>query len=640
MASEIHIRSIDDFNQLIDEELPKVKSIIFNAFVDREKEIPARIYACVQLASLSFFHMNKLVFSSNIQQLKQLKTLSIDSCPITEFPKEFGKLESLTKLILTDCPITTFPKEFGNLQALTILECAKMSFPTIPQAIFNCSNLQELSFRRSNIYEIPAAIAQLQALKKLTAHHSKLTQLPEALTQLPHLEALELYGIPITTLPEWIGDLKKIKHLGVPQTTFEQIPYFLFQLKKLVYYCIPAFTVNGVDSSITTQLQQYLKRHASVNCAKAYLHLMQSPNKSSKIPLKFFVEVTNIDDKTVIKKALNYLKSSLTNTLDQQPLTAGSEVAFLGKLDGLDSDYIKTQLSNNDIVISNKVSKTTTHVVLSYENKRKFDPAKFPNIVLLSNQEIVDWMKVNEGAGFLENDSDHDLAQMQESIQNLLLSSSSDNISTGLEMLKSGGIPSSLICPLLIAYSNTNNSNPAGKELRNNIRTALYQSSLSESTKKQIRRDLSKGGFSFHPGNDRIERSYKKRLERKGNKEFDMLGIATYYFKTKQRGYLYLMESDQVDDQDKIAFIQEHFIEGTTLNLSELAQLNKFPPILTHFQQIEHINLENCAFAIFPSLLRDGAFPKLKKINLKGNPINSLSKTVLKKLAHCDFLLD
>lgn len=618
MSTDIHIRSINAFKQLSDAELLQVKSIRFNLYKEREEEIPSNIYACNNLTSLHIDRNVTCIISPKIAQLKQLQVLEIIQCPIQDLPKELSELK-----------------------VLTVLKCEETLLKTIPLSVFGCTGLTELSFNKSIIKSIPKEIQQLQNLQKLSAHHSTLEELPKELTKLPNLTELKLYAIPIKTLPEWIGQLKKIKLLGLPKTHYTQVPYFLFQLKKLVYYCIPSFTVDNVPESITKQLEEYLKRHSSVAGAQAYVQLMLSPStKSSKIPLKHFVEVTNIDDKSVVQKALNYLKKQLPNTLDTHPFQEGSELAILGKFDGLGLDYIKELFSNKRILITTKVSKTSTHVVLCYENKRKFDPSKFSNLVLLSNEELVEWAKTNEGAGYLENQASNGDTAIQESIEKLLLSGSAENIELALEMLKSGGVSQFMICPLLIAYSDLTNYTEEGKTTRNNIRQTLYSTSvLSENAKKQIRRDLSKGGFSFSPSH-RPEREYKKRLERKGNKEFDMTRMAKHYFKTQKRAYLYLLESDRVLEEDKYAFVQDNFIEDKILNLSELKQLNKFPPILAQFDFIENINLEHCSFSVFPSIIRDGAFPKLKQINLRNNPIQTLSKSVLKKLPHCFIELD
>jgi Leucine-rich repeat (LRR) protein len=618
MSTDIHIRSIKEFNQLSTADLAQVKSIRFNLYKEKTLDIPNSIYACSNLNSLHIDRNETCFIAPEIAQLKRLQVLEIIQCPIHDLPKELGEL-----------------------QELTVLKCEQTLLKKIPKSVFECTNLTELSFTRSLIKSIPKEIKQLQKLQKLEAHHSTLEELPKELTELPNLTELKLYAVPIKTLPEWIGQLKSIKLLGLPKTHYSQVPYFLFQLKKLVYYCIPSFTVDGVPEAITKQLEEYLKRHCSVAGAQAYVQLMLSPNtENSKIPLKHFVEVTNIDNKIVVQKVLDYLKKQVPNTLNSHPFQEGSEVAILGKFDGLGLDYIKELFSNKGISITTKVSKTSTHVVLCYENKRKFDPNKFPNLVLLSNEELVQWAKINEGAGYLESTADNGDTSMQESIEELLLSSSAENIELALEMLKSGGVSQSMICPLLIAYSDLTNYTEEGKITRNNIRQTLYNTSvLSESIKKQIRRDLSKGGFSFSPSH-RPEREYKKRLERKGKKEFDMTRMAKHYFKTQKHAYLYLLESDQVSEADKYAFVQNNFIQDKTMDLSELKQLNKFPPILAQFDFIENINLEHCAFAVFPSIIRDGAFPKLKQINLRNNPIQTLSKSVLKKLPRCFIELD
>lgn len=613
------IHTIKQLHQLSDAELTKVQAIHLHHYEEKDLQIPDRIYDCINITSLRLLQRKQCKLTPSIARLQKLESLQIDNCPIQALPKEIGQLIELK-----------------------IFKCEETTLETIPIALFNCTKLVELSFRKSRIKTIPKEIKQLKQLKKLAAHHSTLESLPKELTELPNLEELTLYGTPIQTLPEWIGQLKNIKQLGVPTTHYKQVPYFLFQLKKLAYFCIPAFTVENIPVAVTEQLQKYLKRHVSPFVAQAYIELsLGSSQEKTKIPLKYFVELSNTNDKTIVQKLIVHLKKYCAHTLIEKPFETGSQLTILGKFDGLGMDYIKELFENKGIEVQTKTTKTTTHLVLCYENKRKFDPSKFPDLVLLDNKSLIDWVKTNEGAGYLEDSAEQEIPLLQENLHALLLSNSFENIQTGLEMLKSGGISKATILPLLIAYSDIANHTTEEKNIRNEIRKALYQSSvLSESTKNRVRRDLSKGGFSFNPRQDRTEQAYKKRLERKGCKEFDMTGMAKHYFKTKRRAYLYLFNSNQVEHQDKYQFVKDNFLEGSSLNLSGLEQLNKLPLILTEFKSIEYINLESCAFAIFPSMLRDGAFPGLKRINLRKNPIQKLSKAVLKKLSSCEILID
>jgi len=517
---EIHVKDLSYLNELPPENLQQVSSIHLN-WNSNITELPEIVYKCSNLESLKLYRLKIRTLSPKISQLKSLKVLSFNSCPLVELPPEISHLQELEILELQDAKIKNFPK-----------------------ALLQLPNLVELNFYRSAIQDLPDGIQKLKQLKKLKLSHSQIKELPTGLEELTDLEELGLYGTGITYIPEWFSKLKKMKILALPKQSFQSIPYFLFKLKKLAYYCIPSFKVTGVDEVITNQLKQYLKRHANEDCARAYVHLMLNPDKPSNIPAKYFVEVSNIDDKDIVKKAINYLRKILPTTLKQAPLINGSEIAFLGNFDGLGIDYIKEQLAQKGISSSTKVSKTTSHVVLCYENKRKFDPSKFPNLVLLSNEEMINWMKANEGAGYLEDNQEADNFQMQESIRDLLLSTSIENVNTALEMLKSGGIAQSMVLPLLIAYSGLGSRTEEGKQARANVREALYKSPLSESAKKTIRGGVSKSGFSFHPNRDRDERRYMKRLERKGHSEFGMTEMAKYYFKTERQGYVYLFESN------------------------------------------------------------------------------------------------
>lgn len=614
----VSINSYNELAQLNSSDLNKVQSIHLHlGSPDQVAEALPRIYAC-----------------------KQLKSLSLIDLPIKALSPALCDLVHLKKLHLNGCPIQSLPEQFHQLQALEDFSVYDSDLTTLPDGLFELKQLQKLSLAHSKIQALDPRLVQLKQLKVLTFFYTPIQTLPDYLQELTKLEELSLYGLPIKTIPSWIGQLKQLKLLGTPEVSFDSIPYFLFELKKLAYYSIPKFKVKGVAEKHIAILRQYLKQHASVATAQAYVHLFLPEQADCPLPApKFFVPLSYIKNKEILATVLQQLKTWMPKSLSEQPLEKGSEVAFLGDFEGLEMGYIEEQLTAKGIQLSSSVKKSCTHIVLSANNKRKFDPKKYSHIVLLSNEEMRAWLRQHEGADYLTQ-ANEDQALWIENIQQLLFASNLQSIHTALELLKSGGIPKELILPLLIAYSDLINSIPEERATRASIRKALYRSNLSEAAKQHIRYGMSKGGFSFHPKWDQEERRFQKRLERKGHPDFDMIGMANYYFQTERRAYLYLLDSDQVAQADKIAFIKANFLKGTSLNLSKLPQLKQLPAIFLHFDQITSINLQNCAIVRFPKLLDVRNFPALRQIDLRQNPIQKLPKNISTLLPNCKCLLE
>ncbi|MCD4744869.1 MAG: hypothetical protein K8R58_01055 [Bacteroidales bacterium] len=92
-----------------------------------------------------------------------------------------------------------------NLQSIDLLDC---NITEIPKEIFELKNLQNLFLEFNEISEIPEDIRKLKNLKIFSIKYNKLTNIPESLSELKNLELINLKGNNISET-----DIEKLEKL-------------------------------------------------------------------------------------------------------------------------------------------------------------------------------------------------------------------------------------------------------------------------------------------------------------------------------------------------------------------------------------------------------------------------------------------
>lgn len=159
-------------------------------------------YNFQRLYTISFNSVVFDGFTSDIENLKNLKTIQIENCKNIKIHDNITKLE-LKSLSLNNCGL----KE-------------------IPNFVFDLENLTNLNLWNNLITEIPKEIGNLKKLTSLTLSTNKLETLPIEICELENLTSLVLLGNKLINLPIEIGNLKYLKYLNIPKISAKNLKQF------------------------------------------------------------------------------------------------------------------------------------------------------------------------------------------------------------------------------------------------------------------------------------------------------------------------------------------------------------------------------------------------------------------------------
>lgn len=148
--------------------------------------------------------------TDNLNDLKELQTLSIDNCSLSDMPSLSGmyklssvslpnnrlaRLEGLTnvsRLHLYKNSFTQIPtsEEPGNLRMLNMNYNPMENMDIITTFV----NMTDLRLSVTKIPSIPEGISELNYLSFLDVSLGQLTNVPETIYKLPRLQFLVIYG--------------------------------------------------------------------------------------------------------------------------------------------------------------------------------------------------------------------------------------------------------------------------------------------------------------------------------------------------------------------------------------------------------------------------------------------------------------
>ena len=201
----------------------------------------------INIIAKQFSVLNKLTIQcklielpNSIGNLTALTLLVLDSCVnLITLPESIKNLQNLEKLLIFNCALKYLPDDINinqlqNLKTLSIMECPNLD--NLPVSIGNLTHLQTLDIDLcSSLATLPASIGSLTSLIKLSIYRCyALTVLPESignLTSLTHLIILSCNALKV--LPESIGNLTSLIRLNISKCALTQLPKSLWLLEEL-----------------------------------------------------------------------------------------------------------------------------------------------------------------------------------------------------------------------------------------------------------------------------------------------------------------------------------------------------------------------------------------------------------------------
>jgi len=184
---------------------------------------------------------------SEVGQLAELRTLSLNGNSLSSLPESIGKLSKLQTLDASDNQLEALPASIGEMSGLNKLYLCENKISVLPNEIGNLTNLTHLelgyltmqdsskgeSGKGNQLQQLPKEIGNLTRLIKLGLSDNFITALPPEIGALEKLSQLNLASNPIVTLPSTIGRLTNLTDLNLTNSTIELFPDEISKLVKM-----------------------------------------------------------------------------------------------------------------------------------------------------------------------------------------------------------------------------------------------------------------------------------------------------------------------------------------------------------------------------------------------------------------------
>lgn len=444
---------------------------------NRLKKLPESLSDLTQLRRLKVDGNRLQGFPRSIGGCLQLRTISANKNRIKTIDS-LGQLPALAHLHLNKNQLKSLPVALGNCQRLYELELADNKLKILPEIFWSLTQLSKIDISKNHITKLPRFG---KSLKQLVANNNELSHLGQSLSHAPGLERLELNHNPLEAIPPYFEQLKQLTTLHFRGNKLvSTLPRPLLYLDKLT-------DIQGSIPQLTgRQLISFIRSCKKIDLKEAYratffLALTGDVHAFSAAPWNILIQALNFPMPDVQYAARLQLLHHQKPTWQEQPLRRTANLSILGKT-FFDLEELSNRLKKLGIVFSKNITSRTTHVLLGYRPV-EFTESLNRSMVFLNEKALSQFLDRAENRYLVVQ---KDSRQLQ-SLKELLLNPRAANIGLAIQLLKGGGVPSSLITPLLIAWKLTTD-----RSIQKELRT-LLELNISEEARRALKYPISLG---------------------------------------------------------------------------------------------------------------------------------------------------
>ncbi|MCH2045175.1 MAG: hypothetical protein MK212_13755 [Saprospiraceae bacterium] len=597
--------------------LENLSSAEFRAQLKKLRKLP-------NLAHLTLKRIKLSKLPKDLFKLEGLKSLTLEKLnpKFSEIPDDIAQLVNLEVLKFGNHRLSTFPKALTTLSKLRVLKGTSYYIKTLPEGFEQLQNLEVLKLEDSSFKEMPEALPSLHKLKvlSLSIKYGDIKPFPDhAFEQMKDLEYLDLSGCGINTLSASITKLNKLKYLDLRKNYFVSIPYELLNMN------IEQLYVSNKDDYLTMAknleylpLIQQAKHAQDIEFAeaKSFLQIL-SKRSRAHIPNQYLWHAINRPDLPNLLRvhALDYVQENYEEKKGEQAPKTGNCIVFCGApkfrnkaykkvLDKAQIKYIES--------FSGALPEGTTHLVLG---KKLHDtcPLELGEVILMTPQNFLDFIEITK-EGFLVKEEG---TSMQDNLEDLLTSSDLENVKVALELLKSGGVPKTLVTELFIAAKLSTDSS-----VRRKAKNFLY-THLSTQGQENFKKRLSlKDGMAAHV----LIRNIKRYTE---GTELDLGKIALAAYRNfsniedKRHLAAFILYRSNKPEREAIwteLWSGQRLDFGGMRGISLITLNSSFEEDIRPFVKVKELSLVDTDFSRYPRAF--SAFKELKSIHLEHALLN------------------
>ena len=569
---------------------------------------------------------------------------------IAEFP-------NLEVLHLHNHPFKNIPENLLSLTKLHTLHLLHTRSAKVPEFLFELPNLKVLNLSYNPITRIPTALQKAIHLQELYLYNCKLKALPANIHKLEQLEVLNLENNQIEALPDNIGQLMNLKQLILTNNKIECLPgnFALLNVTKLHLGSNPFYNNLGQkQKTIGALLKQFQNRKYDDKQRRLFFHIfMGEMEEAEKIaPYEEILQALNSPNQVIRLNALSFL-------LDKEPdpfekvNKASMHIHLAGKINSFDTENLESRLEGSNIIVDDRLKKTTTHLIVGESPKKKLDKALEMGIPIVAQGRLKDYLHNIEEHYLAKNDPA--TLQMAKNLADLLKSHEENNQELGLEMAMGGGIHPSFFYDLLLLYlwnRNLKIKNQTEKVLEKHLSSNLF-----------IHLKTNAKNYYNDPSEDAIS-TYLENICAHEDVDPNELGIR--FFRITDRGkrfclrypYSFLevcmqeikgsvlrltgLKLDKLSDSIskyphlKILYLNDNSLTHLPAAFEQLHKLyvlslrknkfTEFPPQLLELKELDNVDLSFNKIDKIPEGITQ--LTQLKRLNLRNNRITTLPQSI------------
>ena len=225
-----------------------------------------------KIISLGICELAITALPKSLDQLIDLKYLTIDNCVNLIYFESLASLKYLDGLRLSDLSIVNLPKEISSLQNLKKLNLNSISFLENFNSLSYLSNLEELELKDLEIEKLPQEIRYNKNLKRITLHfRENLIDFKVLKFVKNSLEYIDIRSEEYSYVPMIIRSLKNLKEYHMK--TYSGIRDIsnlknLKHLKEISLGCLEIDTLPKNLNTLTNLEKLFIYKSNSVNADK------------------------------------------------------------------------------------------------------------------------------------------------------------------------------------------------------------------------------------------------------------------------------------------------------------------------------------------------------------------------------------
>ena len=172
-------------------------------------------------------------FPDEVLNMPHLEELLIGHNPVSKLPSNLESLKSLKRLSINTTQIKEFPSDLSALEYLETIGLDHNEFKKVPEPILTLPNLKRLKLNNNDLTDLKFIDRRLEGLESIYLYSNQIKQIDCEIENLLKLKELLIFDNEIDSIPDCIGSLTNLEKLEIWSNPIKYVTPDIQKLTKL-----------------------------------------------------------------------------------------------------------------------------------------------------------------------------------------------------------------------------------------------------------------------------------------------------------------------------------------------------------------------------------------------------------------------